>query len=48
MNADDKPHYPVVKYDSDSISAVTFNTNTSSYLRNPSTVNTVASSKLEI
>jgi hypothetical protein len=39
---------PIVKFDLDSQSAITFNTDTSSYMRNPSTINTVASSKLEL
>ena len=38
----------VTKFDADSASAVTFNTDATSFLRNPSTVNTVASSKLEL
>jgi len=37
-----------VKFDFDSESAITFNTDTSSFMRNPSTINTVASSKLEL
>ena len=37
-----------VKFDVDSASAVTFNTDASSFLKNPSTINTVASSKLEL
>lgn len=39
---------PVVKFDVDSASAVTFVTDASSFIRNPSTINTVASSKLEM
>ena len=39
---------PLVKFDCDSASEVSFNTNTSSFLKNPSTINTVASSKLEM
>ena len=39
---------PEVKYDADSQSELTFNTDASSYWRNPSTINTVASSKLEL
>ena len=37
-----------VKFDADSESAVTFMTDATSFLRNPSTINTVASSKLEM
>lgn len=39
---------PVVKFDVDSASAITYITDTSSLLRNPSTINTIASSKLEL
>ena len=39
---------PVVKFDADSASAVTYITDTSSFIRNPSTINTIASSKLEL
>ena len=39
---------PVVKFDVDSASAITYITETSSLLRNPSTINTIASSKLEL
>ena len=39
---------PIVKYDLDSQSAITFMTDTSSCMRNPSTINSVASSKLEL
>ena len=39
---------PVVKFDADSASAVTYMTETSSLMHNPSTINTVASSKLEL
>lgn len=37
-----------VKFDADSQSELSFNTDASSYLRNPSTINTVASSRLEL
>ena len=40
--------YPVVKYNADSASAVTYITDTSSFINNPSTINTIASSKLEL
>lgn len=40
--------HPLVKFDADVASAVTFQTDTSSMFRAPSTVNTVASSKLEL
>eukprot|EP00353_Schmidingerella_taraikaensis_P016517 CAMPEP_0185605382 /NCGR_PEP_ID=MMETSP0436-20130131/3996_1 /TAXON_ID=626734 ORGANISM="Favella taraikaensis, Strain Fe Narragansett Bay" /NCGR_SAMPLE_ID=MMETSP0436 /ASSEMBLY_ACC=CAM_ASM_000390 /LENGTH=77 /DNA_ID=CAMNT_0028236559 /DNA_START=952 /DNA_END=1185 /DNA_ORIENTATION=+ len=39
---------PLVKFDVDSASAITFITDTSSMMRNPSTINTIASSKLEL
>ena len=42
---DDKP---VVKFDLDSASAVTYITDASSFIKNPSTINTIASSKLEM
>ena len=45
---DYKESKPVVKFDYDSESVITFNTDTSSFMRNPSTINTVASSKLEL
>ena len=38
----------MVKFDADSESAVTFITDTSSLMHKPSTINTVASSKLEL
>ena len=38
----------LVKFDLDSASAVTYITDCSSLMRNPSTVNTIASSKLEL
>jgi len=38
----------LVKFDVDSASAITFITDTSSMMRNPSTINTIASSKLEL
>lgn len=38
----------VVKFDLDSASAVTYITDCSSFMRNPSTINTIASSKLEL
>jgi len=44
----DKNNPLAVKFDIDSASAVTFNTNATSFLKNPSTINTVASSKLEL
>ena len=37
-----------MKFDVDSASAITYITETSSLLRNPSTINTIASSKLEL
>ena len=43
-----KENQSAVKFDLASESAVTFNSNTSTFMRNPSTVNTVASSKLEL
>ena len=38
----------MVKFDIDSASQISFNTDTSSFMRNPSSINTVASSKLEL
>ena len=38
----------MVKFDADSASAVTWITDTSSFVNNPSTINTIASSKLEL
>ena len=38
----------MVKFDIDSASQVSFNTDTSSFMRNPSSINTIASSKLEL
>ena len=44
----DKNHPLAVKFDADTASQITFNTNASSFLKNPSSVNSVASSKLEL
>lgn len=38
----------MVKFDIDSASQISFNTDTSSFMRNPSSINTIASSKLEL